>query len=148
MVDFDPKFEQWKAQQQSNLEGLKAIVAFSVAALKSITVANGAGALALLAFLGHLVASKTQNAECAISELAFPMTWFAFGTACGIVATGGAYLAQVCFVEFQRSDGKNNICGTVFRLVAVAIAFLGIGSFIYGVISSGKAFEFIAICGN
>ena len=104
MVDSNSELEQWKAENQTNLESLKGTFAFATAALKLITLANGAGAIALLAFLGHVVSSRASITEHVVSELSKPMMTFAFGTALGIVVTALAYLTQGFFTESKRPE--------------------------------------------
>ena len=144
MADFDPNLERWKADIQFGLEGHRSVVAFATAALKSITLANGAAALALLAFIGHVVASRTVLAERVVDSISWPMTIFSVGVACGILATATSYLAQVFFTEVRRDDGRGSSWGNVFRVVAVLISGAGIGCFIWGIVASGNAFGVIS----
>ncbi len=126
------------------MEGLKDTVSFALAALKAITISNGAGVLALLAFSGQIVGSESSYAAVSIDALSTPMTLFAFGTAWGIIATAVSYLAQVCFTEITRKDKKASRWGIAFRYAAVIFSIAGILFFVCGIIESSCAFNDIA----
>jgi len=102
----------------------KGLVLLALAALRSIMILNGAAALALLAFLGHVVGSdKDLSRAPAIATAAAPaFTSFAVGAFLAVLATAVSYLTQVAFQELKSRPA----IGATLRVAAIACAFAGL----------------------
>lgn len=165
MSDYNREFEEWKANNAAHLEHYKAqtlfgvesfkslhsaAIAFAINALKLLTLVNGAAALAILAFLGHLASKDSAISSQLLVQMIYPMSLFAFGTAAAVLASGGAYLSQIVFAETPRADdgSQESRPAEILRVATVLIAFGALGCFVLGVLESGDAFTSISALSN
>jgi hypothetical protein len=84
--------ESKRVQSEQFLIIWKAIFEYAQIAIRTIILANGAGATAILAFLGNAVAKDAKPINTLALGIATGM--FALGVAAGVVATFFAYLSQ------------------------------------------------------
>ncbi|MCH8823521.1 MAG: hypothetical protein IH984_08450 [Planctomycetes bacterium] len=81
---------QYSAQNQIELEFMRAVNLAGQTALRTAILINGGSAIAILAFVGNL--STTGKTEL-IAALASALAAFVYGTLSGAIATGCTYLA-------------------------------------------------------
>lgn len=139
-------FEKWRLEFEiygaGKIAMFQAQIDFAKIAIKGITIVNGAAALALLAFLGHVVAAaadqvgKIPGADNGIKlsvavDLMPAMIWFMAGTSAGVITASFSYFAQTMFTEFEENTAAHR-WGIFFRFVAIGAAALGIGAFVTG----------------
>lgn len=82
--------DQYRAQIDFDIEELKAVNAAGQSAIKSSMLVNGGGAVALLAFIGHLTTSSATAG--AIPTFALPLTIFVLGVWLSGMSAGFTYL--------------------------------------------------------
>ena len=78
-----------------SLEGFRQVIALGQSTLKSIMLINGGAAVALLAFLGNLINSK--SAAVPLLPFANSMQAFVVGVFLAAVAYGLTYFSQLCY---------------------------------------------------
>lgn len=105
------------------LEQFKSVIAVGQAALKSMFLANGGAAVAVLAFAGHLATSGSSGA---VPRLAFPLAYFVLGLIFVTVASGVTYLAQRSHALKRRELAKR------LNKIIVLLAFMSVAAFATG----------------
>ncbi len=85
--------DQYQAQIDFEIEELKAVNAAGQSAIRSSMLVNGGGAVALLAFIGHLTTSP-ETAD-AVPTFALALTIFVLGVWLGGVSAGFTYLTAL-----------------------------------------------------
>ena len=126
----------------SNSILLQAQMTFAGSALKAVTLANGGAALALLAFLGHVIGTDSAVATTTIAEFGLPMKLFAWGTVFGIIATCLSYVAQALYVELPVNNNSwFGSPGGIVRLIALCFVISAMAAFIFGITTSAEALE-------
>ena len=88
--DLEPLRDQYRVQIDFDIEELKAVNAAGQSAIKSSMLVNGGGAVALLAFIGHLTTSSETAGT--IPTFALSLTIFVLGVWLGGVSAGFTYL--------------------------------------------------------
>jgi hypothetical protein len=91
--NLEPRRDQYRAQIDFDIEELKAVNAAGQSAIKSSMLVNGGGAVALLAFIGHLTTSSETARS--IPTFAFPLTIFVLGVWLGGLSAGFTYLTAL-----------------------------------------------------
>ena len=94
---------------------------------------NGGGAVALLAFIGHLAANKPEF----VSIFADAMAPFVLGVLSITVASGFTYLSQWLYYSEQTTCRK---LGTTFNVLAVMLGLSSYGCLGWGMFSAHNAF--------
>jgi hypothetical protein len=104
-VDTQRSFEMFRAGTTTGAETIKAAI-----------LINGGAAVAVLAFIGHLVAIHAPSA--AVMNFAWPLALFVIGVLASALASGVTYLVHWCYVtalnyEFAgkkaRRDDKDDV---------------------------------------
>lgn len=106
---------------------------FAKLAIRGVTLINGGAALALLAFLGHVVAAATSGTGAGIklsvaADLMPSMILFMGGATAGVVTAALAYVTQSLFTEGNGSPRAKKWAGGI-RYAAVATGLAGIIAF-------------------
>jgi hypothetical protein len=126
----------WVSQQEHinawNLENFRQIIALGQAALRSITLINGGAAVALLAFIGHLV--SVTSPTLSVLPFAGALQHFVFGVFFAALASGTTYLSQLAY---GGSVKWHHRVGIAFH---VATVLLGIGAYVQFFIGTSGAY--------
>ncbi len=134
---WESKFRIWEVQMEDRLgrdaEMMGGIIAYGNLALKSVILVNGAAAVALLAFLGHIWGTNDATLNVAV-KAGESLGWFVAGTCVGVAAAGMAYVAQVVFLEVGQRPGN------IARVFVVALGIVGLVDFAIGASEAVKAF--------
>lgn len=131
------QLEVMRVQSEQFLIVWRAIFDYAQIAIRSIIFANGAGAAAILTFLGD----TPQQGSAAVNEplLGLAAASFAIGVACGVLTAFIAYLSQYDVIRMAiASEGKVPV-GSPKRIAGIVFAFVGLGFFLIGI--------GVAICG-
>src|SRR5262249_46017743 len=99
------ELEKWKAEftidsddrrlrNEQFLALWRAILEYAQIAIKTIVLVNGAGATAVLAFLGSTLRERPDHFNAIAGKLGMAGGVFAIGVSCGVGATILAYLSQ------------------------------------------------------
>ena len=118
---------------------VRAMFDFANIALRGVVLANGAAAIAILAFIGHILSVHDPSVRATGLELSKPLMLFAIGVGLGVVAAAFSYLTQVLYVEIE-TERRRFIWGNVARGLAVLTAVSGISIFFVGIDDSIEAF--------
>ena len=121
-------------RSQQDLELLRSLVTTSGSAAKASILINGGSAVALLAFIGHLVTTANQ---AAIRALAFPLGAFASGVFLAALATSLIYLVQWQFYH-QRPVARARGAAIISQALAFVAFLVGCVGSLSGFISMGK----------
>lgn len=121
-------FENWletnKQRHEWKLEGFRSVIQAGQSALKSCILINGGAAVALLAFLGHLVEQKEPAVP--VQSLAYAMAVFVGGVFAGGLASGFTYLSQWFFADdWDRT-------GFTLNIASILIGLASLGCFCWG----------------
>lgn len=129
---YERKLDVWA---QSKLEVTRAVFLFGQNAIRSLFLANGAAAVALLAFLGAMVdAGENELAK----ELSVSLWWFSIGVTSSAVVGMASYVTQFLY---DGSVGKTSNWGVGFHIVAVTFAVASVLSFLVGISVSYGVFR-------
>ena len=143
MAQYRAKLEvnlaEWRAQFESEQEIFRSVGKTGVEVIKWLILANGAGAIAMLAFLGAILsagfgaedqASRAWllNFTTVIKAATGVFALFAAGAGLGISASGFGYFAQWAYREASSNRGGNflRVIGTSLGVAGVVCFFLGI----------------------
>lgn len=144
------------ANQRLLMQSVEACNAAGHAAIRASTLINGGGAVALLAFIGHL-ASSPGKAE-AIAYFAMPLSCFVTGALVSVCAQGFTYLGQLFFGDSLRhrisahesgttESGKTTrarVLGHVFNWAAILTVAASLALFARGTYVAFYAFLALA----
>lgn len=128
----------WEADNTTETELMKAAGTAGQVAMKSAILINGGAAVAMLAFIGHVLSSKV-NID--IKILAKSMSFFTFGVVLGAIATGTTYFTQILYqIKFRKEREKKKITirmcrvfSVVMFLLTIVLVFITYHFFIQGV---------------
>ena len=110
-------------------ELFKATVGAGQSAMKAAMAINGGGAVALLAFIGHLATSPSSGNL--VAKFATPLWIFSLGVLVSTIAIGANYFGQAFFTLAQRSsigwhlNFAHGINFVVIILVMMSYCFFG-----------------------
>ena len=117
--------ESWRSDATARLEDSRSANAYAQAALKAVMLINGAGAAALLAFLG----SKGPTVPLAVSKIVVGCGVLILGVALSAVAFAIAPMVMMLFIRGKDSDVHQ---AKQLRVAAFACAFASIACFVIG----------------
>jgi hypothetical protein len=103
------------------LEMFRSVIASGQNALKTSILINGGAAVALLAFVGHMVAS--DKAAHLVSAFALPMLLFVAGVCATAVATGLTYVSQALFQTGRERGGNVSNGFSIALVIGSYVAF-------------------------
>ena len=121
--------EEFETQHQ--VETYRSLMTYGAMGLRFVLVVNGAAALAVLTFLGHLVASEAES----LPDLRGPLALFVAGVVVGGVAVATAYMTQLnLFNEVvnpgfsRKPDPHRNWMRSTIFLLFVGVFTFGCGA--------------------
>lgn len=118
---------------EENRTMLEGQIALAVNGIKNLILINGAAAIAILAFLGHLGASKISSVD--IGRLSSAMLIFGYGVASGALCSFLAYLFQTIEREVSGMQWLKH----ALRGAALLAAASGVALFVFGLITAARA---------
>ncbi|MBS3911210.1 MAG: hypothetical protein KGZ70_10800 [Hydrogenophaga sp.] len=133
-LNHDSQLTQYKAEHERHLayykastdaeqEMFKSVIETAKTALSTSILVNGGATVALLAFLGNLLAKSQPAAAAMQAALNVSIICFALGVLLGAAATGTTYCAQYCYHrDFRRSAVTFHVL-TVVLILSTYIAF-------------------------
>jgi hypothetical protein len=107
---------EYQVDTQRSLEMFRAGTTTGTETIKAAILINGGAAVAVLAFIGHLVAIHAPSA--AVMNFAWPLALFVIGVLASALASGITYVVHWCYVtalnyEFAgkkaRRDDKDDV---------------------------------------
>jgi hypothetical protein len=139
----DTDVERYKAQLQvwvedrknlhvSNVEMFRSVIAAGQNAIRSAFILNGGAAVAMLAFIGHLVSVNISKIPI-FADSILPFTAGVLGAS---VAAGFTYLSQWCYANETPNTVK---IGNVIRVVCILLVLGAYGCFVLGMYSVYQA---------
>lgn len=121
-------FENWletnRQHHEWKLEGFRSVIQAGQSTLKSCVLINGGAAVALLAFLGHLVQQPAPAVS--VRALAVAMGVFVGGVFAGGLASGFTYLSQWFFADDWNKTGYT------FNIAAILAGLASLACFCWG----------------
>jgi hypothetical protein len=99
---------QYEARNASARELFKSVITTAGVAIKSLILINGGAAVALLAFIGHLATSETNQHAAPVHAFAFPLLWFVIGVWTAALFAGFVAAAQKLYSEAYDRAVKND----------------------------------------
>jgi hypothetical protein len=113
---------------------LRGVVESGKIALTTGILVNGGATVALLAFLGNLLARSPSGPTPMQAPLVVAIMFFAGGVLSAAVATGSTYVTNYCYTENWRSSAIGFHALTIALVIGAYLAFLG------GTVSAYHAF--------
>ena len=131
-LPYDARIEQWKAQIQGQFleyqsrsqlqqETFRSAIASAQFSLKAVILINGGAAVALLAFVGQMMARGVDAASVAQG-----IKWYVFGVGAAGASTAGMYFAQYCYHRGFKHRGD------AWRWISILLGISALIFFIYG----------------
>lgn len=124
-------------QHQRNLEMFRSVIASGQGAIKSAFLLNGGAAVALLAFIAHLIQTKSDK----VADFSFCLLLFGGGALAVAVTSGLTYLTQWLFNSESGCAQKTGFVCNIFSIVFVLISY---GLFLWGLF---EAYCTFVVCG-
>lgn len=97
------RYETWERLKDLIIDSNKRATELGVVALRSAILINGAAAIALLAFLAHIIA-KDGKPPAGAADMLMPLSLLVYGVMAGALATGFGYLRM--FLEGWGYDAE------------------------------------------
>ena len=142
-LNFEGQLERYKVEHQWGHELFKATIEAGQSALRALSTVNGAAAVAILAFLGHVLANSGRvTMPSLVSGMRSAMAVFAFGVGFAALAFVARYLSQASYgSDFWSPPNpqKARRYGDVFRIVAIVGGALSLLAFFGGVYIAAQA---------
>lgn len=116
-LEHQSRLTQYNAEAELSRRLLDAAMDFAAGALKAVLLINGGAAIAVLSFLGN------RN-DVELTWFPDSLVSFTVGVLCAAIASGFAYVAQICYAETNKlSPGKYFRCFAVTSVVLSYVAF-------------------------
>lgn len=129
--------EQYKASCASQQISFKGVLDYAASAIRGALLLNGAGAIALMTFMG-----SGRSTEWHATTLAPALATFAVGAIGAVLSAAASYFSQSFFLWAEASKRKRLLAtGLVFQAVGVACFGASIGYFSFGLWRAAKAFN-------
>lgn len=126
--------EKTRLQTERYLILVRNVFEFAHNAVRSVILANGAAATALLTYLPH------NSPQTSTALLALSLISFAIGVALGILASCVAYLSQYdALKRAQANDFNVELVSHRKRSLAVWMLFFGVACFVLGIFLAAAA---------
>lgn len=106
---------QFEKLHESRMEIYRSTIMSGQAAMKSTILINGGAAVALLAFIGHLVSSGQKSI---VPSFALPLFCFVAAALCGVVAVGLTY------VTLSSYNINKTMLGNISNTISVGVVVL------------------------
>lgn len=128
-AEWQSRLEHWKETRSRERELYPGVFMFAVLGIKTLIIVNGGGAIAIIAFLGHIWTGNADLAPAMAVILAWPLGLYVAGVGLGLLTAMLSYLAQVSFAE-PESERMRRLWGSTFRGLAIAAAAAGFAAFV------------------
>jgi hypothetical protein len=138
-INFEGQVEAYRAEVSSQLELLKAAIEAGQSALKSISVINGAAALAMLAFIGNVLSHPTDIGLAAMMIMSRSMTYFATGVGLSAIGLAARYFSQASYAGDFSNQSRATKWGNTWRVIAIVAGVAGLAAFFIGVRVASRA---------
>lgn len=135
---FDGQIEHYKASREMDREMFKAVIEAGQSALKSLSVINGAAAIALLAFLGNALSKDKTPAAALIAGMSNSMLSFGIGVALAGAGFALRYLSQAVYTGDFRLGTEHSRWGDRLRNAAI---LAGVGSLVAFIVGTFISFR-------
>jgi len=121
-VELQSQLEANKQQHDHRIEMFRSVIAAGQHSTKSTFLLNGGGAVAMLAFIGHL-AEIDASKVAAFAPCLLP---FCIGVLTIVVANGFTYLTQFAYAKFKMRTG-DTLNLTSILMATSSYVFFGLG---------------------
>lgn len=140
---FEAQLALKKEAEEWNRELFRAVIESGQSALKSLSLINGAAAVALLAFLGTVLQRGIYERGVSVAAVSQAMVVFAVGVLLAGAGFGLRYLSQTAYTgdynaETKRSRHKR---GDKFRYAAVMAGACSLIAFGVGILLAFRSFN-------
>lgn len=125
-ADLQNWVELGKQQHEARMELFRSVITAGQSAIKSSFLLNGGGAVAMLAFVGHLAELDSNKVPLFASSL-LP---FAIGVLLVTVTSGMTYLSQWLYASNVPAITK---AGYALNIVCIVLGFLSYLTFSWGI---------------
>lgn len=133
---FENELKIAQLQSDASLEMFKSVVEAGLNALKSAIIINGGAAVALLAFIGGIIKTTSEN-QASISCIGQALLIFTIGVGLAGTATGLRYMTQWCYHDAmdkmyknKTSEIKKFLSGKIGNYLNIFTVLIVIASFI------------------
>jgi hypothetical protein len=133
-ADLQGWIETRKSQHESQLEMFRSVISAGQSAIKSSFLLNGGGAVALLAFTGHLAQFKPE----AVPTFGECMLPFTLGVLVIAMTSGFTYLSQWLYASPSPNAQRT---GFGFNVLCIALGLSSYGLFTWGLVATFSAFK-------
>lgn len=109
--------------KDQDIELFKSVITSGQNTLRASMLLHGGAAVALLAFIGHLVVNPSTREL--VGQFAPIMTCFLIGVLNVVICHGTTYVGQYCYHH------KKNTLGHIFNITSSVLSIFGYGLFAY-----------------
>ena len=121
--------KQWELKRDFYFESLKTTIAYAAGGMKALFMVSGGAAVAMLAFIGHLV--TLQKTGVTIRPFVDALGWYFFASLLGSAAFLMSYLSQFFHTGAVFTE-KTSGCGHFFHGLAVFFVITSYASCLLG----------------
>ena len=129
--------KQWELKRDFYFESLKTTIAYAAGGMKALFMVSGGAAVAMLAFIGHLV--TLQKTGVTIRPFVDALGWYFFASLLGSAAFLMSYLSQFFHTGTIFTEETSRF-GHVFHGLAVLVVVASYVSCLWGMFVAYKAF--------
>ncbi len=122
-----------RSSVDEGLEMFRSVIGAGQDARQSSLWINGGAAVALLALVGHVVATDEKGAASIVARLAWPLALYVAGVLLAAMSSGATYAAQVRWSEFRDKSGPEaepyRLAGSRWNRTAIVLVLSSYGLF-------------------
>jgi len=113
--------------QQAKIATLDATIRLAELGIRSLILVNGGAVIAVITFIGHMLASDVAGIQALANSLAPPLAFFAAGVCFSLFTVWLGYISQNTFHRRPfDADGEEARDATWLRRSAQGTAFMGL----------------------
>ena len=125
--------EENKHRHESSLEMFRSVIVAGQSAIKSAFLLNGGAAVAILAFIAHLI----QVDKSAVEDFSCCLLLFSFGTLTAAATAGFTYLTQWFYAGGKTWAYTAGVC---LNILCILLGFSSYGLFAWGLFAARSSF--------
>jgi len=88
---------------EEDKEMFRSVLTYAETALKNALLISGGAAVALLAFMGNILAKDPQSRL--VAQFSAPLACFVYGVLAAALASGGSYATQYAYFHYGQRQG-------------------------------------------
>jgi len=135
-LEFEKQLEHYKASQVFHQISVKGTLDYAASAIRGALLLNGAGAVALMTFMG-----SSRSTESHAATLSLALATFSIGAVFSVLSAGASYFSQAFFTLAMSKGKQLSVAGLACQGFGVLFFALSLTYFSFGLWRAAKAFN-------